>query len=558
MTDLALPAASSLLSSDGVYSRSTARGSGADPARRDETAPSNVLFVVLDTVRKDHLGPYGYERETAPTLSRFAEEATIFESAVAPAPWTLPVHASLFTGLYPSQHGADQGSPYLDNVTTLASALSSAGYDTACYSSNAWITPYTSLTDGFDEHDSFFEILPRDVLSGPLASAWQTVNDNDYLRELASTLVRLGAMAHERLASGEGADTKTPSVIDRTRSFVDDSESDRGWFAFVNLMDAHLPYYPPAEYREAFAPGVDPDAVCQNSKEYNAGVRDIDDEEWDDIRGLYDAEIAHMDAELGRLFDWLRATDQWEETTVVVCADHGELHGEHDLYGHEFALYDELINVPLLVKHPTLEAGRRDDLVELLDLYHTTLDALAVDPDTVVGTRTENGPVARDPTRSLLSSEYRAFDGATDPDPGQQAVLDGNDDTEYAFVEYAQPVIELHHLEQKASEAGATLPADHRAYSRLRAARSTDAKYVRADLVPDEGYRLDDDPREESPIDPMDDDVVAATERALARFEDAVGGAWDDPSEMVADDADVLADADEATQDRLRELGYLE
>ena len=374
----------------------------------DRTPQSNVLFVVLDTVRKDRLEPYGYERETTPELSRFAEEATVFESAVAPAPWTLPVHASLFTGRYPSQHGADQGSPYLDDETTLASTLSAAGYDTACYSSNAWITPYTGLTDGFGHQDSFFEVLPGDVLSGPLASAWQTVNDNDYLRDLASKLVHLGAMAHSKLASGEGADSKTPSVIDRTRSFIDDSESDDGWFAFVNLMDAHLPYYPPEEYREEFAPGVDPDDVCQNSKEFNSGARDIDDDEWEDIRGLYDAEIAHMDAELGRLFDWLRETGQWEETTVVVAADHGELHGEHDLYGHEFALYDQLINVPLLVKHPDLEADRRDDLVELLDCYHTVLDVLDVDPDAVGRTDGDGHSdrvVARDATRSLLSSE---------------------------------------------------------------------------------------------------------------------------------------------------------
>ncbi|QLK26415.1 sulfatase [Natrinema zhouii] len=559
MTAPTVPAAPSLLRSDDAYSRSTARATAAGRGTADGTdpRPSNVLFVVLDTVRKDRLEPYGYERATTPELSRFAEEATVFESAVAPAPWTLPVHASLFTGRYPSEHGADQGSPYLDDATTLASTLSAAGYDTACYSSNAWITPYTGLTDGFDDHDSFFEVLPRDVLSGPLASAWQTVNDNDYLREMASKIVRLGAMAHERLASGEGADTKTPSVIDRTKSFIGDSESGRGWFAFVNLMDAHLPYYPPEEYREEFAPGVDPDSVCQNSKEYNAGVRDIDDEEWDDIRGLYDAEVAHMDAELGRLFDWLRATGQWEDTAVVVCADHGELHGEHDRYGHEFALYDELINVPLLVKHPDLEAERRDDLVELLDCYHTVLDALDVDPDTVVGTSGNDGPVARDPTRSLLSSEYRAFDGVADPDPGQRAVLEADDDADYAFMEYAKPVIELHHLEQKASKAGITLPADHPAYSRLRGARRTDAKYIRADLIPDEGYRLDDDPSEQSPVDPAVDNAVAATERALARFEDAVGGAWTDPSETDTD-ADALAEADEATQDRLRELGYLE
>ncbi len=449
------------------------------------------------------------------------------------------------------------GSPYLDDAATLASVLSAAGYETACFSSNAWITPYTGLTDGFDEHDSFFEILPRDVLSGPLAGAWRVVNDSDYLRELASTLVRLGAMAHERLASGDGADTKTPSVIDRTTSFIDGSESDRGWFAFVNLMDAHLPYYPPATYRETFAPGVDPDAVCQNSKEYNAGIREIDDEEWAAIRGLYDARSPH-----GRR----------TRTPVRLAARDRPVGGDggHRLLGSRrtprrtrslrprVRLYDELINVPLLVKHPALGTGRRDELVELLDLYHTTLDALAVEPTAVVGSGTENGPVARDSTRSLLSSEYRAFDEVADPDPGQRAVIDGRDGTEYAFVEYAQPVIERHHLEQKASEAGITLPADHRAYSRFRAARSIDAKYVRADLVADEGYRLADDPREESPVDPADDDIVAATERALARFEDAVGGAWDAPSDPAADESDAFAEADEATRDRLRELGYLE
>ncbi|WP_049920900.1 sulfatase [Halopiger djelfimassiliensis] len=533
-----------------------------------ETQQSNVLFVVLDTVRKDRLSPYGYDRGTTPELSQFAAEATVFESAIAPAPWTLPVHASLFTGQYPSQHGAVQRSPYLEGETTLASVLSAAGYDTACYSSNAWITPYTGLSEGFDRQDSFFKALPDDVLSGPLANAWQTVNDNDYLRDLASKLVRLGAVAHAKLASSEGEDSKTPSVIDRTKSFIDDSGD--GWFAFVNLMDAHLPYYPPEEYREAFAPGVDPDEVCQNSKTYNSGAREIDDDEWEAIRRLYDAEIAHMDAELGRLFTWLRETDRWEETTIVVCADHGELHGEHDLYGHEFALYDELVNVPLLINHSELEADRRADLVELLDCYHTVLEALDVDPDAVVDLEARDAVsvTAFDPTRSLLSDEYRSFDDVLEsdrdlePDPGQRAVLESESETEaeddYAFIEYAQPVIERHHLEEKASEAGIDLPDDHRAYSRLRAARGLDAKYIRADRIPDEGYRLDEDRPKETPIDPADDEVVAAAERTLSRFEDAVGGAWVDPSETTGDEQDVLADTDEETRDRLRELGYLE
>ena len=522
--------------------------------------PSNVLFVVLDTVRKDHLLPYGYDRRTTPELEAFAEEATVFESAVAPAPWTLPVHASMFTGLYPSQHGADQGSPYLDGATTLASTLSAAGYDTACYSSNAWITPYTNLTSGFDDHDSFFEVVPRDLLSGPLATAWQLVNDDDRLRDLASRIVRIGAAAHARLASGDGADSKTPAVVDRTKAFIEGSDSDPGWFAFVNLMDAHLPYYPPRRQRERFASDVDPSAVCQNSKEYNSGARAIGPDEWREIRGLYDAEIAHIDAELGRLFEWLRETDRWDDTAVVVCADHGELHGEHDLYGHEFALYDELINVPLLVKHPSLDSDRRTDLVELLDLYHTMLDALDVDPGSGPGHRGgPNDAVGLDPTRSILSSEYREFEAADAPDPGQRAALEhGNSDADYAFVEYARPVIELHHLEEKAAEAGIDLPDDHRGYCRMRAARGADAKYVRVDRIPDEGFRIDVDPNEQSPIEPADDDAVAAAERALSLFEREVGGAWSTSESQEADGTPALGDAAEETRDRLRELGYLE
>ncbi|MFB6256323.1 MAG: sulfatase, partial [Haloplanus sp.] len=306
-------------------------------------APGNVLFVIMDTVRADHLTPYGYDRGTTPGLAAFAGEATVFEEAVAPAPWTLPVHASLFTGLYPSQHGADQENPYLEGATTLAETLSAAGYDTACYSSNAWITPYTHLTDGFDHQDNFFEVMPGDLLSGPLARAWKTMNDNERLRAIADKLVSLGNVAHEYLAGGEGADSKTPAVIDRTEAFVEDADD---WFAFINLMDAHLPYHPPDEFAAEFAPGVDSTDVCQNSKAYNSGARDIDEGEWADIRNLYDAEIAHIDAQLTRLFDWLKKRGEWEETTVIVAADHGELHGEHDLYGHEFCLYDPLVNVP--------------------------------------------------------------------------------------------------------------------------------------------------------------------------------------------------------------------
>ena len=521
----------------------------------DGSGVDNVLFVVLDTVRKDHLTPYGYDRPTTPGLAEFAADpaTTTFDEAVAPAPWTLPVHASLFTGLYPSGHGADQENPYLEGVTTLAQTLSAAGHDTACYSSNAWITPYTHLTDGFDDQDNFFQVMPGDFLSGPLARAWRALNDDERLRAAADKLVSLGNTAHEYLAGGEGADSKTPAVVDRTREFV--ADADEGWFAFVNLMDAHLPYHPPDEYAAEFAPGADSTAVCQNSKEFNAGARAIDDGEWADIRGLYDAEIAHMDAELARLFGWLRETGRWDDTMVVVCADHGELHGEHGLYGHEFSLYDPLVNVPLMVRHPDLAADPAET-VELLDLYHTVLDAL----DETGGDPADPGDeaVPLDPERSLLRGEYRSFADAPDPGtPGHDPGKRGGGD--YGFVEYARPVVELKQLEEKASAAGIDLDEDSRFYARMRAARRPDAKYVRVDRTPDEAFRVDRDPGErENLAGALDDHTgLAETERTLAAFEAASGGAWDTADDADASD-DAVGDFDEETQERLRDLGYLE
>ena len=495
----------------------------------DSEAPDrNVVFVVMDTVRKSHLSVYGYDRPTTPELERLAGEATVFEQAVAPAPWTLPVHASMFTGMYPSEHGASQENPYLEGATTLAETLSSAGYETACYSSNAWITPYTHLTDGFDDQDNFFKVMPGDFLAGPLAKAWKTMNDSDALRSVADWLVSVGNTFHEYFSSGEGETSKTPLVVDRTIEFIEDAEGP--YFAFMNLMDAHLPYHPPEEYAEEFAPGVDSTAVCQNSKEYNSGAREIDDEEWEAIEGLYDAEIRHVDAELGRLFDWLRANDEWEDTLVVVCADHGELHGEHGLYGHEFCIYDPLVNVPLIVNHPDLEPGTSDQQVELIDLYHTVLDHAGVEAA---------GPtVPLDRTRSLLSADYRE-------------VADGE---HVAFVEYYRPVVELKQLEGKAASAGIELDTDSRFYSRMRAARRPDAKYIRNERIPDEFYRLDADPGERENRRGNGDESEAALEAALSTFEASVGGEWkdEDAGEEVLDDM-----SDEA-KDRLQDLGYID
>jgi arylsulfatase A-like enzyme len=487
----------------------------------DSAPEKNILFVVMDTVRKDHLSCYGYERETTPGLDGFADEAAVFEQAVAPAPWTLPVHASMFTGLYPGEHNATQENPYLEGRTTLAESLTD--HTSSCYSSNAWITPYTHLTDGFSDQDNFFEVMPGDFLSGPLARAWKTMNDSARLRRVADWLVDIGNEIHEHLASGGSADSKTPAVIDRTIEFIEGT--DEPYFSFINLMDAHLPYHPPEEHKEQFAPGVDSTAVCQNSKEYNCGARDISEAEWESIRGLYDAEIHHVDAQLHRLFQWMRANDEWDETLVIVCADHGELHGEHSLYGHEFAVYDPIVNIPLMVKHPDLDAGRYNQQVELTDLYHTVLDHAGA----------EGQGVPLDPERSLLSDSYRNFEGG-----------------ENAFVEYYQPVVELNQLENKASDAGIDLSRDSRFYSRMRAARRPDGKYIHNERIADEAYRLDTDPDEIEDVRDEDDPLITELADALRQFENDRDG-WG----SVEDD-EVLSEMGDDAKQRLEDLGYIE
>ena len=491
----------------------------------------NILFVVLDTVRRDRLGPYGYDRPTTPAIDAFAETATVVEEAVAPAPWTLPVHASMFTGRYPSEHGADQQDPYLRADRTLAGALAATGMHTACFSSNAWITPYTGMTQGFAEVDNFFEVLPGGVGGAPLRWVWEQLHQRPRLRSVAQRLVALGNRIHERTARGDRGSSKTPAAVDRAIATMRREDS---WFVFLNLMDAHLPYHPPEPFRSRFAPDVDPDAVCQNSKEYNAGVRAIDAAEWSAIGDLYDAAIASMDDAVGRLLSAADAHSA-DPPIVVIAADHGELLGEHDLFGHEFAVYDPLVHVPLMLRHPALPQGRFEGTVELLDVYHTLLADRPVDASV-------------DPTRCMTDARYRRFEAVAPGarDPGQHG------DPATAYVEYAQPVIELAQLERRAAAAGATVAADHRARASMRAARRPEAKLIDSSIAAPEGFDLSADPDEVVPLRP-DDPQLAQVRADLEAFSGQVGplGRTGPPA------ADPLEPMDAAAQQRLRELGYL-
>jgi arylsulfatase A-like enzyme len=274
---------------------------------------TRVVVVTLDTTRADRLGCYGYAGGTSPHLDALAAESALFEHAVSPVPTTLPAHSSLFTGLYPQDHGVRYNLVYRlgPEAVTLAELLRDAGFATAGFPAAHVVTEGFGLEQGFQSY-------PGPPKLDDLAS---------HEREI---LVSNGIRATE--------------IVDRAIAWLDAHEAAPRSFVWVHLYDAHAPYEPPFPYSSTF-------------REHP-----------------YDGEIAYADAQLGRLLDRLRASSQWKSTLVVVAADHGEgLHDHRERY-HANLLYETTQHVPLIVRAPRASARRVAEPVSLVDLMPTILD----------------------------------------------------------------------------------------------------------------------------------------------------------------------------------------
>jgi arylsulfatase A-like enzyme len=310
-------------------------GGGAPPP------PPNVVLLVLDTVRADHIGCYGYERAATPFLDELAGGADRYTRAESTAPWTLPSHASMFTGVFPFQHGADSGRspqgrvfdarPLDPGRRTLAEALSSSGYRSAAFVANAaYLADVFGLNQGFETYH---------VERGPA----EQVNGH-FFRWLAG---------HTEPTRGEP----------------------QPFFAFLNYMDAHRPYNTAAlpDPRSTLLPAPDPapsgDLLDELYAQVMARSEAADPALVARIVGQYDNGIAWLDLAVEGVAKQLRARGLWENTLLIVTSDHGEYFGEHGLVEHSKDLYQEAIRVPLIVKRPGQTRGRVID-------ERTTLAAL--------------------------------------------------------------------------------------------------------------------------------------------------------------------------------------
>jgi len=348
----------------------------------EHTPPASVILLMLDTVRADHLSLHGYHRPTSPELEKLARESLVCDSARSTASWTLPAHGSLFTGLYPSQHRLHnyhhdehvEGLPRLSypmaaGVPTLPLILQRTGFQTAGLYANPVIGPRFRLDRGFD--------LYR-----------YEKNHNEELELICEPLLA-AAPGSGRLESFRKGTISARQITRRVTHWLD-HHARPPFFLFVNYMDAHWPYRPPAPFNREF-PATGGTSLSQEElREIILGrKRPLTPVELADLHARYDGEIRYLDSQLGALFDHLRRAGLWESSLIIVTSDHGEFFGEHDLVFHGRELYEEGLKIPLMVKYPGgVPQGRHDEPVGLEDIVPTILDVLERPiPDRLSGVR---------------------------------------------------------------------------------------------------------------------------------------------------------------------------
>jgi arylsulfatase A-like enzyme len=312
----------------------------------------NLLLVTIDSLRPDHLGCYGYARDTSPVIDRLAREGVRFAAAVSTTSWTLPAHAALFTGMYDSAHGlVDNGLSLADGHRTLAEELSAHGYETAGFFGGPYLHPTFGLAQGFDHYQSCMTAMADGASAEEVRAA-------------------------SRAPSGAAHDDVTgPRTVEEFGRWLGARESGRPFFAFVHLWDVHYDYIPPPEVAALFA---DPEyAGAIDGRGVAELVRrrpELAPADRGQLVALYDAEIRFTDGILGRLLELVSAAGAAEETAVVVTADHGEEFYEHQGFGHQSSLFDEQILVPLIVHWPEAFAPRVvEQQVRTIDLMPTLL-----------------------------------------------------------------------------------------------------------------------------------------------------------------------------------------
>lgn len=509
-------------------------------------ARPNILFIVLDTLRRDRLGIYGHSRPTSPRLDEFAAEATRFERAVAPAQWTVPSHASMFTGVYPGEHQVVQGNSLLSGAyATVAELLRLGGYHTVGLCNNPLVGVLDNgLQRGFDEFYNYASAVPQrpnEAQRSRLYREWMK-HFQPFARRVGNQFAKSDWLFRislnpfwvpiwSKYINFKGNTVNSiGDLVDYWQTYFVGG-ADQPLFAFLNLMQSHLPFQPPQQYVDRVAPELRGDRrAYQFMGRFNtdgaawASPPDPALEDWqrDTLSAFYDAEIAFQDDQLGRLLDYLRRSKALDNTLVLIVADHGEGLGEHDLFGHGFAVHQELVHVPLLMRGADQMpvGGIVRENVSTRRIFHTLLD--------VAGLQTGiPGSDVRD--LSLLNT-----------------IRGGDPESELAFSEAIPPSTFLHVLEHRNSAVVDRM--------RLRLTRrgvyQGDHKLMVAGDTPESLYNVAVDPAESHNLIAEQPQLVEVLLQTIAAF---APGLHSQEMESAS-----VRDVSDEVLEQLRALGYVD
>ncbi len=519
----------------------------------------NIILLVLDTHRYDRLATYGYQRHTSPNIDAFARQATVFENGISPAQWTIPSHASLFTGEYPTTHQTIQAHLSLDSrFDTLATLLTKHGYNTIGFCNNPLVGILNNgLKRGFNTFYNYSGAVPSkprssNHLPNPFNSLWEWYTQqlrkvsypiqnafarSDFLFRLS--LNPLFVPIWTRMFKFKGDTAQTLRDVRDYLAHVNDTKSDPQ-FVFINLMETHLPYTPPETFIDKFAPYFKEDRQVRTfMRNYNTQafrwLMPMDERfkemEFAILNDMYDSEVAYQDHLLSELLEFLCRPEIADDTLTIIVSDHGEGLGEHDFMGHSFVAYQELVHVPLIIKFPQNNAAdkRISNVVSTRRIFHTILSAAGAN---IV--ESKHRPTTDVRQLSLARTVQM-------PDP----------ENEIVFAEAYAPNTFLSMMETHAPQLIETF---HCKVNR-RASFHEHDKLVRVDGVKNELFNLATDPLEENNIihehpqkaSKLSYKLDSFMTRAVARRPEN----WQANKTLNIED-------DETLRQQLRALGYLE
>ncbi|MCK5737773.1 sulfatase [bacterium] len=454
----------------------------------------NVMFIVIDAARADRFSCYGNKNQTSPRIDQIAKEGVLFENAISAAGWTLPSHTSMFTGMHVSRHGAHNENHKLEeDLPLLPVELKKAGYQTAGFCRNDWVSAATGLDKGFDYFDN--------VIYEKTRHKWRRMLNYFHIR---------------------GKDSWGFEINRQVKKWLKRKDDKKPFFMFVHYDELHLPYNIPKNFNTKFLPAgmtyEEAILVNQDPKSYYAGVTAMSKSDMETSKALYDCALAYQDSLVGDLYDYLQKTGGLDNTIFIITSDHGESLGDHGHFDHYYVLYDCLLKVPLVLRYPgVFEGGRHDEsLVQTLDIFPTIRDMVELmNPalDDMQGLPLPPLTKAEDIREYTISERYQDLAGLKE----------------------TFPKVDLSHLEKFEKD-------------RKIAIRAAKYKLIQSEFFQSEFFDLETDPGETENLIDKQPELVAEFRQKIEDWR---------KSFKAADIGGASADFDEKMKDRLKSLGYL-